>query len=146
MEQNERGPHSDNLHPTWSNPGDLQARLQELPSTPAAIPDALENFVIHHAITRHVGLGVPEVAEPDRSLRTLHRNLDVLVDRDARPLSLHPDISNYLYGTCHDFALLATSRLRVARVPARLRVGYAGCFIPGKWENHWVCEYNRDRR
>jgi hypothetical protein len=61
----------------WSNPGDLQAGLQELPSDPAAIPDALENFVIRHDIARHVGLGVPEAAEPDRNLRTLHRILDV---------------------------------------------------------------------
>src|SRR5213076_3085377 len=98
----------DSLHTPWSDPGDLQARLRELPSHPIAIPDALENFVIHHAIARHMGLGVPEAAEPDRNLRTSRRILGVLVDRDTRPLSIRLDISNYFYGTCHDFALLAT--------------------------------------
>jgi hypothetical protein len=27
-----------------------------------------------------------------------------------------------------------------------LRVGYAGYFIPGKWEDHWVCEYHTGSR
>jgi hypothetical protein len=146
VEQNERGPSPDSRHTPWSKPDDLQPRLQELPSDPAAIPDALENFVIHHAIARHVGLGVPEAAEPDRNLRTVRRILGVLVDRDARPLRVHRDVSNYLYATCHDFALLAASRLREAGVPARLRVGYAAYFIPGKWEDHWICEYQSDGR
>jgi hypothetical protein len=39
--------------------------------------------------------------------------------------------------------LVATGRLREAGVPARLRVGYAGYFIPGKWEVHCICEYQR---
>jgi hypothetical protein len=62
MEESEQGLSRDNLHTPWSDPGDLQARLGELPSDPAAIPDALENFVIRHAIARHMGLGVPEAA------------------------------------------------------------------------------------
>ena len=46
-------PPSDSVHTPWSDPGDLPARLHELPSDPVAIPDALENFVIHHAIARY---------------------------------------------------------------------------------------------
>jgi hypothetical protein len=117
-----------------------------LPSNPATIPDALENFVIHHAIARQMGIGVPERAEPDRNLRTVERIVSALVERDDRPLTEHRHISNYLYGTCHDFALLATGTLRHYGVPARLRVGYAGYFNPGKWEYHWVCEYRRGGR
>jgi hypothetical protein len=131
----------DRLHTCWSNPGRWQTRLSELPLEPVAIPDALENFVIHHAIARHMGIGVPERAEPDRNLRTLERIISALIERDDRPLTEHRHISNYFYGTCHDFALLATGTLRHYGVPARLRVGYAGYFIPGKWEDHWVCEY-----
>jgi hypothetical protein len=121
-------------------------RLRELPSDPTAIPDALENFVIHHAIARHMGIGVPEAAEPDRNLRTVARIIEALVERDARPLTEHRHVSNYLYGTCHDFALLAAGTLREYGVPVRLRVGYAGYFVPGKWEDHWVSEYRIDDR
>jgi len=48
----------DRPHTSWSDPGRWQTRLSELPSNPAAIPDALENFVIHHAIARQMGIGV----------------------------------------------------------------------------------------
>jgi hypothetical protein len=66
-------------------------------------------------------LGSRRAAEPDPNLRTSRRVLGVLVDRDTRPLSIRRDISNYFCGTSHDFALLATGRLREAGIPARLR-------------------------
>lgn len=93
-----------------------------------------------------MGIGVPERAEPDRNLRTLERIVAALIERDDRPLTEHRQISNYFYGTCHDFALLAAGALRHHGIPARLQVGYAGYFIPGKWEDHWVCEYRRGDR
>jgi hypothetical protein len=71
-------------------------RLYELPDEPTAIPDALENFVIHHAIARQMGLGVPEAAEPDRNLRTLSRLIEFLVERDDRPLTEHRDATLHL--------------------------------------------------
>ncbi len=132
---------ADAQHTFWSDPGALRSRLLELPSDPRALPDALENFVIHHAIARAMGFGVPAEAESDRDLRTAARLLDVLVRRDGRHLSQHRALANYVYGTCHDFALLATSVLREAGVPARLRVGAASYFNPDQWEDHWVCEY-----
>lgn len=136
----------DSLHTPWSDPGRWQARLSELPSDPAAIPDALEDFVIHHAVARLLGFGVPERAGHDRNLRTLQRIISTVFERDDRPLTEHRDLSNYFYGTCHDFALLTTGTLRHRGVPARLRVGYAGYFITGKWEDHFVCEYRTGDR
>jgi hypothetical protein len=137
---------ADSLHTAWSAPGPWQARLRELPREPAAIADALEDFLIHHAIARAVGFGVPREAEPDRNLRTVARLLAAAVARDPRELTQHRALPNYLYGTCHDFALLSVAALRERGVPARLRVGYAGYFIPGRWEDHWVCEYMADHR
>lgn len=132
---------SDARHTYWSDPGVLRPRLAELPSDPRALPDALENFIIHHAIARAMGFGVPAEAESDRDLRTAARLLDVLVRRDGRHLSEHRALPNYLYDTCHDFALLAMSVLREAGIPARLRVGAASYFNRDQWEDHWVCEY-----
>ncbi len=134
---------SDAEHTYWSDPGALRSRLAELPSEPLMLPDALENCVIHHAIARAIGFGVPATAELDRDLRTAARLLDALVRRDERALSQHRALSDYLYGTCHDFALLATSVLREAGVPARLRVGCASYFRAGYWDDHWICEYRR---
>jgi Transglutaminase-like superfamily len=138
--------HPDAQHTHWSDPGIWSPRLGELPSDPAALPDALENFVIHHAIARSMGFGVPPEAETDRNLRTSAKLLETLVNRDSRPLSEHRRLPDYLYCTCHDFALLALSVLRENGVPARLRVGFASYFVKGKWEDHWVCEHRTGER
>ena len=135
---------ADSQQTEWSDPGAHHARLSELPSGPAAIADALEEFVIHHAVARQIGFPVPAYAESDRSLRRASLLLDTLIQRDARALSIHRDLPNYLYVTCRDFAVLAISALRAQGVPARLRAGFASYFKAGYWEDHYICEYQRD--
>lgn len=134
----------DARHTQWSDPGTSRARLLELPAQVAAISDGLEDFVIHHAIARALGYGVPPVAERDRNLRRVSSLLAEVVQRDPRPLTEHRALADYLYCTCHDFALLAASTLRERGIPARLRVGYASYFRAGRWEDHWVCEHRSD--
>lgn len=132
---------SDAAHTPWSDPGEHRAALHVLPSMPVALADALEEFVIHHAVARGLGYGVPPAAEGDRDLRAATALLGITLGRDSRPLTEHRALPDYLYGTCHDFALLAASTLRERGVPARLRVGFASYFRSGRWEDHWVCEH-----
>ena len=100
--------------------------------------------LIHHAAARYLKFGVPDYAESDRNLRTVERLLRTALERDDRSLTEHRDLPDYLYGTCHDFALLAVSIFRSAGIESRLRVGFAGYFREGHWEDHWLCEYRRD--
>ena len=131
----------DRRHTYWSNPGAYRDRLGELPAEAAAIADGLEQFLIQHSIARQIGVAVPVHAEGDRSLRRASRLLAEAVRRDGRPLSEHREISNYLFVTCRDFAMLAVSALREQGIPARLRAGFAGYFNPGIWEDHYLCEH-----
>lgn len=134
-------PDADAGHTPWSDPGAQRAFLRTLPADPALLPDALERFVVHHVIAPMIGHPVPAHAEGDRGLRFAERLLAAQHARDPRPLTEKRPIQNYLYGTCHDFALLAIAALREAGIPARLRVGFAGYFDAGRWQDHWVCEY-----
>jgi hypothetical protein len=127
----------------WSNPGGLSRRLAELPSEPHALATALENILIHVGIAHAEGTGVPERARNDASARTLARLLETALARDPRPLTERRAPADLLYGTCHDFALVAAAVLRMAGVEARIRVGFADYFSPGFWDDHWVCEYRR---
>lgn len=131
-------------HTPWSDPGDLADRLAALPADPLALADGLENFLIHHAAARFLKFGVPDYAERDRGPRTVHRLLAAALDRDPRPLSAHRDLPTYLYGSCHDFALLAAGALRSRGIEARLRVGFVDYFRKDRWEDHWLCEYRQD--
>lgn len=132
---------ADRLHTVWSAPGDHRVRLSDLPIEPERLADALEEFVIHHAVARQLGFEVPERAETHRGLRRVALLLDEAMARDPRPLSDHRDLPDYLYVTCRDFAMLAVSTFREAGIPARLRAGFASYFSPGRWEDHYVCEY-----
>jgi hypothetical protein len=131
----------DRQHTYWSIPEAQRDRLGELPAEVASIADGLEQFVIHHAVARQIGVAVPANAEADRSLRRVSLLLAAAVRRDNRPLSEHREISNYLFVTCRDFAMLAISALREQGVPARLRAGFAGYFNAGIWEDHYLCEH-----
>ena len=128
-------------HSEWSDPKGFADRLSGLPTSPRALADALEEFVIHHAAARSIGFGVPDYAESDRGARSVARLLGTAIERDGRPLTAHRDLPDYLYGTCHDFALLAASVLRSDGTEARLRVGFVDYFLKDRWEDHWLCEY-----
>ncbi|MEO1192223.1 MAG: transglutaminase domain-containing protein [Pseudomonadota bacterium] len=131
-------------HSFWSDPKGYATALTDLPTTPDALPDALEEFLIHHAAARAMGFGVPDYAETDRSLRSVARLLHTAFGRDPRSLMQHRDLPHYLYGTCHDFSLIAASVLRSAGWEVRLRVGFVDYLKPGYWEDHWVCEYRAE--
>lgn len=137
---------TDGQHTVWSDPRAHRAHLQELPADAAALPDVLEEFVIHHAVARALGHDVPPAAENDRNLRLVSRLLDAAMLRDPRPLAKPRALADYLYCTCHDFALLAASALRERDIPARLRVGYASYLRKGYWEDHWVCEHRNSAK
>lgn len=125
----------------WSDPKQHSRALEEAPENLVDLADFIDRFLIHHAVARSLGFGVPAEAEGDRNLRTVERLLDAAFQRDMRPLSEIRKLPAYLYGTCHDFALLSVSVLRSRGIPARLRAGFAGYFRSGMWEDHWVCEY-----
>lgn len=131
-------------HTAWSDPGPFADSLDELPADPGELADCLENFLIHHAAARFLNFGVPDYAETDRNLRTVERLFRTAKDRDDRPFSEHRQLPAYLYGSCHDFVLIAASKFRSLGIDARLRVGFVDYFRKDRWEDHWLCEYRKD--
>ncbi|HUK07278.1 MAG TPA: transglutaminase-like domain-containing protein [Stellaceae bacterium] len=133
-------------HTLWSDPGAFRAALNELPAEPDAIADALEQFVMHPTAAVALGCDIPMGAEADKNLRSAERLIEAAINRGGGPLTQARAANHYLFGTCRDFALLAAAILREHGVPARLRVGYASYFEPGRWEDHWVCEYRTGKQ
>ena len=60
---------TDREHTWWSDPEHHAPRLSELPQAPAAIADALEEFVIPAVVARLLGFDVPSAAQRDRGAR-----------------------------------------------------------------------------
>ena len=60
---------------------------------------------------------------------------------DARPLREPRPPANRVGARCHVYSRMTVALLRAAGVPARARCGFAGYFLPGQLEDHWVAEY-----
>jgi hypothetical protein len=64
-----------------------------------------------------------------------------MTELDPRPLTETRLLERKVVGNCRDFTLLLVSILRHQGIPARARCGFGAYFLPGHYEDHWVCEY-----
>ena len=67
--------------------------------------------------------------------------LDRLLAQDGQPLGVARPVDDRLVGVCRHFTVLLVAMLRAQGVPARARCGFGAYFTPGRFEDHWVCEY-----
>ncbi len=58
-----------------------------------------------------------------------------------RPLAAAREPRDRMACVCRHFSLMLCAMMREQGVPARTRVGFGAYFHPGKFEDHWVCEY-----
>ena len=109
----------------------------------ASLVAVVQNLLIHRFWAQAYGVSVT----PDRATEQgLHgaqamlscaRGLQDSSISDPRP----PD--RRVVGICRHFATLLCAFLRLHGVPARARCGFAAYFEPGKYVDHWGCEYWR---
>jgi hypothetical protein len=102
----------------------------------AALSELVRGVVVHRDETARVfGFELPSERREEAQTRDVRRILGRLGDLRPRP----PE--DRFAGTCRDFSILLCALLREARIPARLRCGFAGYFVPGFFDDHWVVEY-----
>ncbi|MEM7429210.1 MAG: transglutaminase domain-containing protein, partial [Pseudomonadota bacterium] len=97
--------------------------------------------MIHDAGLAHYGLSASDFASVSRQTLPVAERLSVFAESGgAVDLSPRPPQGRSI-GTCRDYALLMTGFLREHGIEARVRCGFASYFAPGRWEDHWICEY-----
>lgn len=115
--------------------------LAELPAEPAALARVVQGLLLHLHFAPAYGISLTEVRRSESHIRSVSTMLECILARDARPLSEARPIDERLVGVCRHFSLLAVAVLRAHGIPARARCGFGAYFIPGQFEDHWVCEY-----
>jgi hypothetical protein len=147
--------HSDNLerarqraldfyarHSRFSDPGRHTPLLDALPADPAGIAHAIQGLVIYeHVAQPFYGCPLSEARRGESHIRPAEKLIDAILALDHRPLDQSRPPEKRLVGVCRHFTLLAVAIFRQHGAPARARVGFGGYFNPGKYEDHWVCEY-----
>ena len=123
----------------------LEAHADEfraLPRDIAPLCEVVQGVLIHRDIAPWLyGLTLTEAQRDDGHLRPMAQMLSRIHALDARPLTDARDVAHRLPSVCRHFSLMLCSILRHQGVPARPRCGFGAYFTPGKFEDHWVCEY-----
>ena len=126
----------------FSSPGRHAALFDALPSDPAGIARAVQGLLIYeHVAEPFYGCPVDDERRTESHIRPVEKIIDTLLQLDNRPLSIARSPEHRLVGICRHFMLLAVAIFRHHGIPARGRGGFGAYFNPGKYEDHWVCEY-----
>jgi hypothetical protein len=128
-------------HGPITDPGTHGPLLDALPESIDALCECVQGLVIHRSWADAYGITLPAERSGDAQARSVSAILDRVVELDPRPLSEQRDPERRFAGTCRDFAVLLSAILRHRGVPARARCGFGGYFVPGRFEDHWICEH-----
>jgi len=109
--------------------------FEGLPDAPAELVTVARRCVI-------AALPVPE-DRSDPQIRPAAAMIERIQELDPSPLvDRRPPLKRFL-GNCRHFATLSCALFRHKGIPARVRAGFAGYFVPNTWADHWIIEYWR---
>jgi hypothetical protein len=126
-----------------TDPGACTHLLDGLPDDIGELCRVVQGLLVHRDWASHMNVVLDEKRVQEIKLRVVERQLARILELDDRPLTVKRPKEKCLVGTCRDFSTLMVGILRHKGIAARARCGFGGYFTPGKWEDHWVCEYWR---
>ncbi len=118
------------------------AEFSALPGDLASLCEVIQGVLIHRDIAPFLySLKLSEEDRDDGNIRPMAQMLTRIHALDARPLPLAREPGHRLPSVCRHFSLMLCAILRDRGIPARPRCGFGAYFEPGKFIDHWVCEY-----
>jgi hypothetical protein len=129
-------------HSPFSTPGQHAALFDVVPPDPAVIARTAQGLLIYeHVADEFYSCPLPEARRSESHIRPLAKIIDAVLTLDRRSLVIPRPPEKRVVGICRHFMLLSLAFFRHHGVPARGRGGFGAYFNPGKFEDHWVCEY-----
>ena len=129
-------------HSSMTAPGARAVEFHALPEDVEALCKIVQGVLLHRDMARGLyGMVLSERQREAAHLRPITTMLAGIHDLDARPLTSVREPASRLPVVCRHFALMLTAILRELGIPSRARCGFAAYLTPGKFEDHWVCEY-----
>ncbi|TEU00531.1 MAG: transglutaminase domain-containing protein [Candidatus Stahlbacteria bacterium] len=122
-------------------PGEYEYLFKDLPSEVPEILKVLQGILIHIFHAHRYGIELSEERKQEVNIRKVEDMLARINEMDARPIVFARALDKRLVKNCRDYSVFMCSLLRYKGIPARARCGFGTYFIPGKYEDHWICEY-----
>lgn len=124
-----------------TTPGEYEYLFKDLPSEVPEILKVLQGILIHIFHAHRYGIELSEERKQEVNIRKVEDMLARINEMDARPIVFKRALDKRLVKNCRDYSVFICSLLRYKGIPARARCGFGTYFIPGKYEDHWICEY-----
>jgi len=124
-----------------TDPREHAPLFDDLPRDVAALCKVVQGVMIHIFWAERYGIKLSDERKNEVQIRSVARKLAHILELDPRPLTDARSLDKKLVGNCRDFSVMLTALLQHQGVPARARCGFGRYFMPGKHEDHWVCEY-----
>jgi len=124
-----------------TDPREHAPLFDDLPRDVAALCKVVQGVMIHIFWAERYGIKLSDERKNEVQIRSVARKLAHILELDPRPLGDARSLDKKLVGNCRDFSVMLTALLQHQGVPARARCGFGRYFMPGKYEDHWVCEY-----
>ena len=119
-----------------------QARhLDGLPADVGGLAGVVQGVLVHEHLTGWYGFELPDGRSDSVHLRPAEQLLERIITEDSRPLGVARAAAERVAGNCRQFTVLTVTMLRAQGTPARARCGFGAYFVPGLFEDHWVCEF-----
>lgn len=130
------------LQSVFSEVNDFKESIEKLPSDVGEICNFVQNNLIHSYWIRHYGCEIQDhIRYSEMQIRYAKDLLKKSEEKSkGRVAEKHLPV-NRVVSTCRDFSLLLCSILREKGVASRIRCGFSKYLTPGRYEDHWVCEY-----
>ncbi len=124
-----------------TDPREHAPLFADLPRDLASLCKIVQGVLIHIFWAERYGVQLPDERKTEVQIRSVARKLTRILELDPRPLTEARSLDKKLVGNCRDFTVMLTALLQHQGVPARARCGFGRYFMPGKYEDHWVCEH-----
>jgi len=129
-------------HGPMTAPGPHAPQLSALPPAIARLCEIVQGVLIHRELARWLyEVALSEQQRDEAHIRPISQMLERIAAFDPRLLTMARTPARRLPGVCRHFSLMLCSILREQGTPARTRCGFGAYFNPGRFEDHWVCEY-----
>jgi len=124
-----------------TSPGPWATALDPLPTEISSLVKVVQGVMLHIFWASQYGVRLTDERKAEVALRRFDRQLARIFELDPRPLVQPRPHEQKLVGNCRDHSVMMAAFLRHRGIPARARCGFGTYFIPGHYEDHWVCEY-----
>jgi hypothetical protein len=122
--------------------GEYAVELAALPADLAALCEIVQGLLIHRDMAPFLyRVTLSEQRVEEAHIRPVAEMLTHMHTLDSRAIKIARETDRRMAGVCRHFAILLTAILREQGIAARARCGFGTYFTPGKFEDHWVCEY-----